>query len=308
MARMRSLLALVVLVTAEAAAVAGLWRLGDRPWAAIDLTELWRWLAVTPPADALAAVLRVVALVVAVHVLCSTVLYLLARCSGAPRALRAARWVTLPVVRRVADRAVAVALTAGTALGGPTAGLAAAAEAPIPVLVPADEPPVGVVAPADEAPAPLVAPPEWDAADTPAGSDVAAMPALSAWVPGLPRAVAASGAPPAVLAAPPPPAPPGAQAAGPVPVPAQTAETGRAGGDVPEAGMEEALVAPGDNLWALSAERVAAATGREVPDLADREVHAYWVTVLAANRDRIPSGDPDLLHPGIRVLLPPAVR
>jgi len=66
-----------------------------------------------------------------------------------------------------------------------------------------------------------------------------------------------------------------------------------------------AVVEAGDNLWALSASRVAAATGRTVADLTEREVHAYWVTVLAANRDRLPAPDPDLLHPGDHVTLPP---
>lgn len=284
MARVRSVLLLIALLAAEAGALVGVWRLGGRPWAAIDLIEPMRWLAVTPPGDALAAVLRVAALLAAAYLLSSTAAYVGARCSGVPTAIRAVRWATLPVVRRVADRAVAVALTAGTALGGPAVGIAAAAPAPVTVLAPAQDPP-----------GPLVAPPERAVETTSARA--VTTPDLSAWVPGLPRAALHPPREPTAAAQ-----SPGRQAS---PVPA--AETGTAGGDVPAAGVVEVLVAPGDNLWAISAERLAAATNRQRSEVTDREVHGYWVTVLAANRDRLPSRDIDLLNLGDRVLLPPVV-
>jgi hypothetical protein len=34
-------------------------------------------------------------------------------------------------------------------------------------------------------------------------------------------------------------------------------------------------------------------------------VAEYWAKVKAANRHRLPSGDPDLIEPGERIVLPP---
>ena len=56
------------------------------------------------------------------------------------------------------------------------------------------------------------------------------------------------------------------------------------------------VVVPGDSLWDLAAARAGAAAD-------DRDVHAYWVRVIEANE--VPSGDPDLIHPGDRIVLPP---
>ncbi len=64
----------------------------------------------------------------------------------------------------------------------------------------------------------------------------------------------------------------------------------------------EVVVRPGDNLWDLAARRIQTALGREV---ADTEVAPYWVEVIHANQQRIRSGDPDLIHPGEVILLPP---
>jgi len=297
MARVRPVLALIVLLTAEGGAVAGLWELGDRSWAAVDVGQPARWLAATSVGDALAAVLRLVALAVAAYLLCSTAAYVLARCSGVPAAVRAVRWVTLPTVRRVADRAVAVALTAGTALGGPAVGLVAAAEPPVAVLAPANPAPAWGTAPAPlpgfiVPPAPLVpSQPPAEPAPVPEVAASAVAPELASWVPGLPRADRT------VVAAGPPAEPSPAPMSGPAThVPAALVDGAKAVVTVVEAG---------DNLWALSAARLAEATGRTLADLSEREVHAYWVTVLAANRDRLPMPDLDLVHPGDHVTLPP---
>lgn len=62
------------------------------------------------------------------------------------------------------------------------------------------------------------------------------------------------------------------------------------------------VVAPGDNLWKLAEDRMAAVLGRTV---SDAEVAPYWAETVMANQDRIRSGDPDLIFPGEEVLLPP---
>jgi nucleoid-associated protein YgaU len=67
----------------------------------------------------------------------------------------------------------------------------------------------------------------------------------------------------------------------------------------------EAVLEPGDNLWDLAARTLAAATGRQSLEIADADVARYWVRLCDANRARLRSGDPDLVYPGERVVLPP---
>ena len=54
-------------------------------------------------------------------------------------------------------------------------------------------------------------------------------------------------------------------------------------------------VAPGESFWTISEDIVAR-------DL--RDVAPYWRDLIAANADRIRSGDPDLIYPGEILLLP----
>lgn len=56
-------------------------------------------------------------------------------------------------------------------------------------------------------------------------------------------------------------------------------------------------VAPGDNLWVI-------ARAQLPPGAGDREVHAYWLALIAANVERLASGDPDVIHPGEVLVLP----
>jgi hypothetical protein len=65
------------------------------------------------------------------------------------------------------------------------------------------------------------------------------------------------------------------------------------------------VVAAGDNLWELSARHLARASARARTDLSEAEIAAYWVRVCDANRDRLASGDLNLVFPGERVVLPP---
>jgi hypothetical protein len=168
--RVGSLLGLLGL---EVAAVAGLHRLGRLPALRIPWERPLPWLLDSPVQNVLGSLLRMVVLVMAYWLLASTVLYLLASLSHLPAAVRAVGWLTLPLVRRVADHAVAVTL-ATSMVGGGT--LASAGPA---VAAPGRDGGAGPPArrPVAAAPAPAPAPRPWAAAQpTTTGQDAPAPP------------------------------------------------------------------------------------------------------------------------------------
>jgi hypothetical protein len=69
--------------------------------------------------------------------------------------------------------------------------------------------------------------------------------------------------------------------------------------------VDSVVVASGDNLWELAAVHLAATSARTRPEVSDAEIAPYWVRVCEANRDRLASGDVNLVFPGERVVLPP---
>jgi hypothetical protein len=114
---------LLGLLGLEVAALVGLHWLGRFEGLRIGWDEPVPWLLSSPVQEVLGALLRTVGLVMAYWLLASTVLYLLASLTRLPSAVRAVSWATLPVVRRVADHAVAVTL-ATSMVGGGTLGAA----------------------------------------------------------------------------------------------------------------------------------------------------------------------------------------
>lgn len=61
------------------------------------------------------------------------------------------------------------------------------------------------------------------------------------------------------------------------------------------------VVQPGDHLWKISQVHL----DRELARPANEdEVAPFWRTVIDTNRDRLHSGDPDLIYPGEVVILP----
>lgn len=64
-------------------------------------------------------------------------------------------------------------------------------------------------------------------------------------------------------------------------------------------------VVEGEHLWGLARAAVAEATGRSGSRVAPAEVAAYWVRLIEANPSSLRSGDPDLVHPGEVLTLPP---
>jgi hypothetical protein len=133
------------LLAAEAAGLVALARLGARPGMAIGWADPGRWLASAAPADAVIAVLRLVGLACAGWLLVTTLAYAGARMLRSQRRWSLLERMTLPVVRRLADRAVAVVLATSSVTGG-------AAWAAEPVLVPPGAQAVTVEQPAADAP------------------------------------------------------------------------------------------------------------------------------------------------------------
>ena len=71
----------------------------------------------------------------------------------------------------------------------------------------------------------------------------------------------------------------------------------------PEArGETTSPAAPGDSLWTIAQNHLAAA-GKGEPST--RQVTDYWERLKQANRGHLRSGDPDLIYPGEEIILPP---
>jgi hypothetical protein len=423
---------LLGLLGLELAAVLVLHWLGRFEGLRIRWDEPAPWLLSSPVQEILGAVLRTVGLVMAYWLLASTLLYLLASLSRLPSAVRAVRWATIPLVRRVADHAVAVTL-ATSMVGGGTLGMAGPAAAgqdrggtgpparkPVAAAqatsatAPQDAPstsaeeatrpsaPVYVPDPADQAPAtsadeapatsaeePTRASPPAYVPD-PAGQAPRRLPATESTTPESTTETSAAGATaaPSTTAAPATEAPataapsteaPSTEAQTTVPPttaaptsaapqstpdqarkgnaagttattglrppayeftpatpttnqrreePSEGTEPGGDGDQEPGGGQEPGgpenpggggtdgedrpgngqeqrhRVARGDNLWAIARDHLATARGGGSGEPTNREVAAYWVRVVEANRDGLRSGDPDLIYPGEEITLP----
>jgi uncharacterized membrane protein YgcG len=446
--RVGSLLGLLGL---EVAAVAALHWLGRLPALRIPWERPLPWLLDSPVQDVLGSLVRMVGLVMAYWLLASSVLYLLASLSHLPAAVRAVRWLTLPLVRRVADHAVAVTLATSMVGGGTlaTAGPAGAAPGRGGVGPPARRPVASALAPdahrpwaasqptsgtagqdepsqpryrprpagqeptttgqgqsqpryrprpagqeppppepASSATGPERTPPSTQPTTTTAPATTAATTTTAPTTTGpttsqstttaatTTAATTTTGPSTTTATTGPPSAQPAPTTTRPrtTTEPATTATTGsgsgrpaRAAGQPttttalrppayrfnpagttttttttttpPEAGQgsgqpgggqgsgsksgssgggesggqdsggaEQATshrVVRGDNLWAIARDRLAEVSGRRAAELSDREIAAYWATVVEANRGRLRSRDPDLIYPGEVVELPP---
>ncbi len=304
MRRARALLELPALLTVEIAAVVLLLRLG-RLAAFSPPPGGWRpWLVAGPAEEVLVAVLRVIALGCALWLLSSTVLYALARLARLRRAAAALEWLTLPVVRRAADRAVAVLLAAGAAVGsgGPAiawsrpgavvalVGPGGVAEAPTFDGAPRAGPAVVLPEPL----APIVAPPEVP----PPGASSVSGAAYSAMSGGedagarrrVPNVQAGSSAGGSSV-------PGGAAGA--------AAAAAAASSGVSAPAPEAHVVVAGEHLWRIARQRLAEARGLAAAEVRPRDVHGYWIALIDANRATLRSGDPNLVFPGEQLILPP---
>jgi hypothetical protein len=64
-------------------------------------------------------------------------------------------------------------------------------------------------------------------------------------------------------------------------------------------------VAEGDTIWTIARDKLAKAPGGGSGEPTNQEVAEYVDQVEKANRDRLDSGDPDLILPGEEIVLPP---
>lgn len=272
--RVRATLSTATVILLPILAVLTLHGLGDQPWLRVDWTDLGGWLARAPLEDALAALLRYAGLAAGYYLAGSTLLYLMALASGTGRLIRITGLMTLPVVRRMADRVVA-GTTMAAVLTAPLVGWAVdqtPTSSPVPIAVdylpdayltdPYVPDPYRTPYPAAPYSAPYPAAPSTTSTVPAAVPEIASIPT----VPGF--------------------------------------EESNAIGESTELsarGTVEVVVRSGDHLWSLAAARLAGLLGRPA---ADHEVGPYWVQVVESNRGRIRSGDPDLIFPGEVILLP----
>ena len=156
------------LVVLEVALVFALHALGRLEGFAIDWSDPAGWLDTVAFEDAVGAVVLMVALVMAYWLLLSTLAYLAASMSGRPGTMGAVGWLTLPPVRRLVRRAVALSIAA-SAVAGPLAPAVAnlTGGGSVPVVIEVDEggrlhSPGGPGAPADEDRSDIVVPPHLD--------------------------------------------------------------------------------------------------------------------------------------------------
>jgi len=309
-----------------------------------SLDALDTWADRTSPAVMALAVVRLAALAATWYLVAATVLAVAADMIGWRPLRRLAGAVSPPLVRHIATRSAGAGLAAGALLAGTplppplSAALsftpASAADRPTTametattqLLAPVPEAPASGTATMTRGPVPppashLVAAP---IAAGPAARETATMTrtnqALGATAtdpaaapPAIPRAEAGPGAEPGPGAA----AGPAARAGAGTGSPGETATMTRRSAaptaetsthdadsgpdaDASAAGPQEAwIVELGDSFWSIAEDVLGATVG-------DAVVDRYWRRLVAANRDGLlDPGNPDLLVPGQRLLLPP---
>ncbi|MDQ3569785.1 MAG: LysM peptidoglycan-binding domain-containing protein [Actinomycetota bacterium] len=268
--RIRQITSLAAVVAAESAALLVLHRLESS--GAIDWGNLGRWLADTPPEDALVEVVRLAGLVVAWWLAATTVLYVLARLTRVPTLVQSVEWATLAPVRRVVDGILATSIFAGSTFGATTIA-SAEPRAPSPVVIQLDRQ-TNLGEPASN---PAYRP-------RPAGDGGVRGPANESKAATTTTARAADHVPPQPT---PTSVPPRTE-----PV-SQTSET-----------LMTYMVQPGDNLWRVAERQLAKATGRSAGEIEVPEIRAYWTSLVETNRDLLRSGNPDVIYPGEKLRLP----
>lgn len=263
-------------------------RLGNTEAFAVEWSTVWTWIGAHSAERVLMAAGRLVALGLAYWVAGSLLAATAARASGVPALIRSADWLTLPAIRRMAERTVAVTLAAST-FAGSGAGMVMAADPSAP-----HQPQAPLVQEVESSPVPRYVP-------VPAGDPPTPTPEERTEPSYVPT--------PAGEAQPLPVAP---SPTGTVAPPTDTApEVGPrrlhpAAADV--APLRQArvrydyTVVPGDNLWLIA--------GRHLVEVLDRqpnetETATYWAHLVATNRSGLRSGDPDLIYPGEIVTCPP---
>lgn len=234
-----------------------------------DPVAWWSWAAEGDPLTVTMAALRVLAIGLTWYLTGATSISVLARVLRAARLVRLADALSIGPVRVVTQQAVGVGLATGvlvTAVPMTPVGPSPAAVG-VAIMVP--------VVDASPAPSPSV------------GGAEAAAPAGLAMRDAVPVPVPA----PALLPTHPPPGDEG----GPAEEVADVTE-------VADVGPREHRVRAGDHFWSIAETEVGHHLGRAGTD---DEVLAHWELLVDANADRlVVHGNPDLLLPGQRIVLP----
>lgn len=251
----------------EVAVVVVLHVLGDRRHLQVDWDDLSGWMHTAPTEDVIGAVLRVIALGLGYWLLFSTLAYVIASASRHATAIKATSLLTLPPIRRFVGRSVALSIAASSI----AVPLAPAVASPV------VGPPGAVVVEVDA-----------DGVTLRPRSD----PAPDRSVPEEEGAEDEIGLPPHLRA------------------PADSEMDDDPSVD-PETDPSPATdhlsahvhtVIKGDHLWSIAQQHLQALSGRL--DLGEHEIAQYWLQVIEVNLPTIRSGDPDLIYPGERIVLP----
>jgi hypothetical protein len=261
------MLSTAAVVAVPALTIRALHGVGDRPWFRIEWSDLWGWLGRADFVDAISAIARLVALALAYYLLISTVLYLVSVVVDSRAGVRLLRPLTLPLVRKLADRVVAGSIAVGVvatpliAAGPPPPSSLQSRSA----TVHSDYLPHTVHRITEDPVERHEASEAEDLGSRTAFSDRPTTPPPQPERESEPDAVRANQ--------------PGSEVMGDVSV----------------------TVRIGDHLWALAEARVNGLLGRRA---FDHEIAPYWRIVVDENRSSIRSGDPDVIMPGERIMLP----
>lgn len=304
---------LVAWLLALAGGIAAMLWLGQGHLATPPLTDLdaWStWLARRDPLVAAMAVFRLLVLAIAWYLVGVTAVSLIAHVARAASLVRLADTLSIPVVRRVTQQAVGIALA--------TAAVATVSHAPSPADL---SPPVAAgteisVAHRDQTVAMRALAPQRLAMRSEAGASEGAGETLAmrptadaghaamrrvedAYTARMQRLTGGADRPDASTDG------PGEVTRAAAAEPPSADVTARGPGEAGDAATVE--VAPGDHLWSI-AERTLTAAWDRAPT--DAEVEPYWRDLIEENRGRLSNpDDPDLLLPGqvLRLPAPPPV-
>lgn len=221
------------------------------------------------PEEAIYGAVWLLAAAITAWVGLTTVLSVLAYVTRIPVAVRATRWMTIAPIRHLARRAAALVLAVGSLSISTPAGAAHAP--PVPYAVTAEHP---------------------GAAFDPAASTVLPASPTAATVP-VPMAATSPDGDYPLTSSP---------DTGGVIVPVPHLAGGAPGAllDHGEASVTY-TVQRGDHLWSITAGYLAAHLGRTA---GAEEIAPLWNQLIEMNRDLIGSGDPNLIFPGERIVLP----
>ncbi|MCC7078869.1 MAG: LysM peptidoglycan-binding domain-containing protein [Acidimicrobiia bacterium] len=274
---------------------------GRFPALQVEWGSLELWLATAAPGDIAAAILRQAVIVCAGFQLLMSFLYLAAKLSRVPAAIRAVEWATLPITRRLVHRVVAVSMAAS--MVGPVGTRVGSISTVRASSVVADRPPIGVIID-EETDSEVPSPNDSPAEDLPVVPEVPPITAPASETP--PTDAASEFEEPdqreEVSAG-------EASELDPDPVSpiTSTPETDENAGPgsadaAGTAGATTYVVVRGDNLWTIAATHLASHGGA---DPSTSSVARYWRAVIDANLAGLRSGNPNLIYPGEVLTLPP---